>query len=664
MTELEFIVESPGERRAVAFPSSSFVVGSDESCQLRFTQGLLQPRHAEIVRDLRGQWWIRDLVATGAVVVNGNPVLDERLSPGDKVRIGAVVLSVQDTGVDKKARTVSGETPTPGARPDTTELEVGQIIDKRYRILGRLAAGGMGEVYRAEHVELGKQLAVKVMLPELSEDPDFVGRFKREAIAASRIGQHNIVDISDFGRTEDGRFYFVMEYIDGLTLSKTVKREGAFPPQRVVHVGLQVARALAAAHAQRIIHRDLKPENIMLVQRPGQPDFVKVLDFGIAKVTSTTGTAGYTAIGTVVGTPQYMSPEQAAGTPVDARSDVYALGLILHELVNGKPTFTGDTAPALMAMQLKHEPPPLRPPQGATLPRDLERLIFHMLKKAPEERPASMEAVAHALESIAAFPTPTARTAPIAAPAPAAKPSLAAIQPTGFEAAVAAGAKTDLLVAPRPSPTVPMTPAPVKPSSVPTRLEAGVTPPPPTTSAPTKSPTPENPTPAPSSLEKDLTALRPRRWPLVAGVVALGLIGVVVAVALSSSAPPAEAVQPVTPTPAPTAPSEPVPAPSPAPTPPPAAAATMVKLTFTSDDVRVEVYEDDVLLGTTPLTLSRPQGALTTLRFEAKGYETVSKKLRFEADTTVPVALDKVKKGKPSGPRAFPPTEDLKDNPF
>ncbi|GMU58246.1 MAG: hypothetical protein AMXMBFR34_00090 [Myxococcaceae bacterium] len=651
MTELEFIIESPGERRAVAFPSASFVVGSDDSCQLRFTQGLLQPRHAEVVRDLRGQWWIRDLVATGAVVVNGTPVLDERLAAGDKVRIGAVVLTVQDTGVDKKARTSSGETPTPGGRPDPGELQAGQVIDKRYRVLGRLATGGMGEVYRAEHVELGKPLALKVMLPELSEDPDFVGRFKREAIAASRIGQHNIVDISDFGRTEDGRFYFVMEYLDGLTLSKTVKREGPFPAQRVVHVGLQVARALAAAHAQRIIHRDLKPENIMLVQRPGQPDFVKVLDFGIAKVTGNPGSGGFTAIGTVVGTPQYMSPEQAAGLAVDARSDVYALGLIFHELINGRPTFTGDTAPALMAMQLKHEPPPLRSPVGP-LPRDLEHLVFHMLKKAPEDRPASMEAVAHALESIAAFPTPSVRTAPVHPVQVPAGGSMAAIQPTGFEAAVKAGSKTDVVVAPRPSPTVPMTPAPAPLSTAPTRLEAGVkTPAPPTTAAPAQSPTP-----VPASLEDEVAALKPRRWPLVAGLGALFLVGAVLVVAFARPQAP-EPPPDVAVTPPPPPGREAPPAPS---------APTTVKLTFTSGDVRAEVYEDDVLLGATPLTLSRPQGALTTLRFEAKGYEAVSKKLRFEADTTVPLTLEKTKvKGKPAGPRPpFPPTEDLKDNPF
>ncbi|MEW6435021.1 MAG: protein kinase [Myxococcota bacterium] len=654
MTELEFIIESPGERRAVAFPSTSFVVGSDETCALRFTEGLLMPRHAEIVRDLRGQWWIRDLVATGAVVVNDNPVLDERLSPGDKVRIGAVVLHVRDTGVDAKARTVSGEVPVPvGDGP--RELSVGQVIDRRYRVLGRIAAGGMGEVYRAEHIELGKALAIKVMLPELSREEDFVGRFKREAIASSRIGQHNIVDISDFGRTEDGRFYFVMEYLDGLTLAKTLKREGAFSVQRAVHVGVQVARALAAAHKAGIIHRDLKPENIMLLQRPGQPDFVKVLDFGIAKVTNSQ-TGGYTAIGTVVGTPQYMSPEQAAGLPVDARSDIYALGLILHELLNGKPTFTGETAPALMAMQLRHAPPPLRPAAGPP-PRDLEQLVFKMLEKAPDDRPASMEVVSETLDSIAAFPTPTARTVPMPAPAPAgstrAPGSLALIPPSGFEAAVSSGAQTDVLVAAQPSPTVPMTPVPAKVAAV-TRLEAPTTAPTSVSARPPQAPT--------TDTGLDAAALRPNRAPLFIVLGAVAVLGLVAGGVLATR----ENAGATTTTPTPT--STPAPTPAEPPPPPPPPSATPVKLTLTSEAPRLEVYEGDVLLGTTPLALSRDRGSLATLRFEAKGYQSKELKVRFEADTTVPIELEKVDRPKRPGATGYKPPppliEDLKESPF
>jgi serine/threonine-protein kinase len=157
-------------------------------------------------------------------------------------------------------------------------LAPGLIIDGRYEIVGKLAAGGMGEVYRAQHVELGKAMALKVMLPELSNDQEFVGRFKREAIAASRIGQQNIVDISDFGRTPNGRFYFVMEYLDGMTLSSLLHRQGAQAVERVVNISAQAARALAAAHAQSIVHRDLKPENLLL----DEFNNIKLIDFGLA----------------------------------------------------------------------------------------------------------------------------------------------------------------------------------------------------------------------------------------------------------------------------------------------------------------------------------------------------------------------------------------------
>ncbi len=230
--------------------------------------------------------------------------------------------SIDDSGVARameRARQMAeaekdGPRPSPTSRGIRSQLMPGQVIDGRYRVVSRLAAGGMGEVYKAEHVELGKTFALKVMLPELSTDPEFVARFKREAIASSRIGQQNIVDISDFGRTQDGRFYFVMEFLEGLTLARLVHRERrAHPVDRVVGISLQVARALAAAHAQSIVHRDLKPENVMLLQRPGQADFVKVLDFGVAKVSHGQGEGGQTAIGMVVGTPQYMSPEQAEG---------------------------------------------------------------------------------------------------------------------------------------------------------------------------------------------------------------------------------------------------------------------------------------------------------------------------------------------------------------
>ncbi|PZR17277.1 MAG: hypothetical protein DI536_02830 [Archangium gephyra] len=601
MAELEFIMEAPEHGRVVAFPSKSFVIGSAESCQLRFQTQLIGAEHAEIVKDMRGQWWVRDLLGTGAVAVNDAPVLDERLSPGDRLRVADIVLRVQDSGVNQHARTRSGDS-VPVAPPPSKELAIETVIDSRYKIVKRIATGGMGQVYQAVHVELGKPLALKVMLPELSQDQEFVARFKREAIASSRIGQQNIIDISDFGRTPDGRFYFVMEFVDGKTLVR-YRREGPFQFARVVHVGLQIARALAAAHSVNIVHRDLKPENVMLLQRPGQPDFVKVLDFGIAKVVNGAQTAAYTAIGTVVGTPQYMAPEQARGLPVDVRSDVYSLGLILHELIRGKPTFDGDSQVELMGKQVHEPAPPLVSPFGI-VPRALEQIVMQMLAKEPSQRPASMEAVVNALEAVASTPTPTARTEPLS-------PVVAKSK-----------AKTELLTN-----VAPLTP-------VPTRVQ---------------------PATAVGQSAVDLAAIRPSRTPLIiAGLVlVVGALGVALWATRELQAAPKPVV---------TAPPAPVPVVEPAPPP-----ASVVKIALETDPERAEVYEDDVLLGSTPLTLSRPLGTLASLRFEQRDYTPVSRKVRFESDTTVSIVLEKAKpamKKPPPRPERTADDSELKDSPF
>jgi serine/threonine-protein kinase len=637
MAELEFILESPERGRVVAFPSRSFVIGSGDDCQLCFKTALIAARHAEVVKDNRGVWWIRDLMGTGAVVVNNSPVLDERLNPGDKLRIADVLMTVRDSGVNQHARTRTGETPMHAVEKVEVELQPDTVIDNRYQIIKKIAAGGMGEVYRAVHVELGKPLALKVMLPELSSDPDFVGRFKREAIASSRIGQQNIIDISDFGRTSDGRFYFVMEYVDGKTLIK-YRREGAFPFQRVVHVGLQMARALAAAHAAGIVHRDLKPENIMLVQRPGQPDFVKVLDFGIAKVASPNGTGAFTAIGTVVGTPQYMAPEQASALIVDARSDIYAMGLILHELVRGKPTFTGDSAVELMSQQVATPPPPLTSPHGV-VPKALERIIMQMLQKVPDQRPQSMEAVVTALEAVASYPTPTARTEPIPAVKPGTAtrvdqaPSETRVQsPTRAEEPLSITAAAGLVAVTSTEPA--LTPRPQS-----SKGETGV----------------------------DFSAVRPNRTPAIIGalLVLILLLGGGVFYATQGDAQP----PPVAEKPAPT----PVPEVTPPPAevkPPPKAEPQPVRLTLESVPEKVEVFEQDILLGATPLTISRPPGTLTELTLQAKGFTSLTRKVRFESDSSLRLELEKAEAPKPKkgpgagGTKPRPPAgDDLMDLP-
>ncbi|MDX2009496.1 MAG: serine/threonine-protein kinase [Myxococcaceae bacterium] len=273
-------------------------------------------------------------------------------------------------------------------RPDAW---IGRVIDGRYRLDSRLAAGGMGEVFKATHVELGRALALKMMKPELSAEPSFVDRFRREAMTASRLGHPHIVDIIDSGRADTGQFYFVMEFLDGEPLSDFIGR-GPTAPALVVDLARQMAEALDVAHRAGVVHRDLKPDNVIVLQRAGKP-FVKLVDFGIAKVVTPAPDQKQTTHGVIMGTPQYMAPEQAAGVALDARADVYALGLILYELLTGRPPFVAETAALVMSAHISTPPPPL----PSEVPKTLRALVTRMLAKRPGERPSSMGEVLEAL---------------------------------------------------------------------------------------------------------------------------------------------------------------------------------------------------------------------------------------------------------------------------
>ena len=275
---------------------------------------------------------------------------------------------------------------------------LGKTVDGRYQVMELIGEGGMGKVYLAEHVEIGKRVALKVLHPSYSRMPDLVERFRREARAASKIGHPNIVDVTDSGTTSDGSVYFVMEYLEGVELGSVIEREGAIDIARALKISSQICRALAAAHAQGIVHRDLKPENVFLITRDGAADVVKVLDFGIAKTTEAEAARErrLTSPGMAMGTPEYMAPEQAAGRPADARCDVYALGAIMYEMTTGTPPYSGDNFMEILTKKATQDPPPPNSVRHE-IPTQVSDLITAAMARNPDHRPQTMETLEYEL---------------------------------------------------------------------------------------------------------------------------------------------------------------------------------------------------------------------------------------------------------------------------
>ena len=292
--------------------------------------------------------------------------------------------------------------PTDGAvlrSPDAAGNLVGQVIAERYHVLEKLGEGGMGQVYLAEHLRMGRKSAVKVMNPALSRDADAISRFNREASNASRISHPNVAAIYDFGETSEGLIYLAMEYIDGEPLTKLIERQGALLPARAAAIVRQVGDALAAAHDLGIVHRDLKPDNIMVARARDGSDLVKVVDFGIAKAAGAEKQS-VTRTGHVVGTPEYMSPEQLAGDPLDARSDVYSLGLVAFAMLTGALPFPSETAQESMIMRLTERPRSLaemRP--GTAWPESVQGVMDLALQRDVKSRYASAAEMGRDLEA-------------------------------------------------------------------------------------------------------------------------------------------------------------------------------------------------------------------------------------------------------------------------
>jgi serine/threonine protein kinase len=267
-----------------------------------------------------------------------------------------------------------------------SEME-GQIIAGRFRVERLLGEGGMGSVYEATHETLPRKFAIKILRPELAHDKNFIERFRREAIAAARVEHPNVIYITDFGYTEDGSVYLVMEYLEGKGLDELICHQTRLPVNRALPILIQTADALHHAHQQKVVHRDLKPENILLTNVRGQKDFVKILDFGIAKLREPEfDNVALTMKGQVFGTAEYMSPEQATGEPLDGRSDLYAVGVLAYEMLTGDPPFLGAPMEVLRAHV---KTPPLAPStklRDHHIPLALDALVLRCLAKDPAQR--------------------------------------------------------------------------------------------------------------------------------------------------------------------------------------------------------------------------------------------------------------------------------------
>jgi len=370
-------------------PRTGAVLGSSRDCELVLSDDGVAPRHLRFSEGRSGLEFVH-LGGRWPTLLDGELRTAGALREGSQLQIGAVMLSVA-------RRSMTAPPGGPATEDEEPPIAAGTVLAERYRIHDLVGRGGMGAVYRAEHLALGNTVAVKVLRASHGAHADMVRRFQREAVAASQIRHPGIVEVTDFGRTPDGRFYLAMELVEGETLARRLARLWPFPPAEAMSLVQELARALGAAHARGIYHRDIKPENVLLT-----PDgSAKLADFGIARLTEGPRDARETAAGVIFGTPQYMSPEQAAGQRQDGRCDVYALGVLLFELLTGAPPYLGASATHVLAAHLLSPVPrlPAQGPHGPLAPA-LADLVGRMMAKNAAERPSTMGEVEAALEAV------------------------------------------------------------------------------------------------------------------------------------------------------------------------------------------------------------------------------------------------------------------------
>jgi len=300
--------------------------------------------------------------------------------------------------------------PQPITAPAAPDPYLGKLVGDRYEIEAKLGEGGMGFVYRARHIVIGKHVALKVLKPELSNEAESTSRFINEARAATLIGNPHIIEINDFGKMPDGATYFVMEFLKGKPLGDLVEGEVPVPAYRIVKILRQIAEGLSAAHRVGIVHRDLKPDNVFLIEQGHEADYVKILDFGIAKMPRAEGGTKLTQVGQVFGTPAYFSPEQAAGNPVDERGDIYSLGALAYEMATGKLPFMALTPLDLMHKHMFHPltPPRELPSTPKDFPPELEAIILRCMAKQQAQRYQTMDEVIVELDRLMAGIAPKA----------------------------------------------------------------------------------------------------------------------------------------------------------------------------------------------------------------------------------------------------------------
>lgn len=467
---------------------------------------------------------------------------------------------------------------------------IGKVVDGRYRIESVAGQGGMGVVFRAVQTSVQRPVAMKTLHPQLAASPTFFERFKREAELVCRLNHPNIITVFDFGKTTDGLCYYVMELLEGESLRERVKRDGPMTLRHAAAIIEQVALGVGHAHKHGVIHRDLKPHNVMLSLVDGH-EYVKVLDFGLVKAMEQEDEEQLTSTGQVLGTPQYMPPEQAGGERVDQRSDLYAVTAVFYSCLTGRSPFGANTVRKALQASLTQKPTPIAKLRlDAPVPETIEQFCHLGLAPDPNERYQSAEAFIEALHrALAGVPDSVLDALPRANPEKSKEST------------------SDVSTASRRSPSV--------------RAVSAVN-------------QPERPVAVPAG--KPLVATS-RRLAIGAAVLVV-VVGLGLAAAVGLRAPPR-----IAPTPAPT-PAAPLPP-----------AVVSIHVTIKTQPDGAEVIEDGALLGTTPLALDWPRASRRTLRFRLAGHAELEKDLKLEADQTLEFTLEPVRKAAPTPTPKPPP---------